>query len=125
VSEQQGPRFPLRFEEHEIFHDDMIRTKAVAEIPPTFVLMPSSVRIVIGCGRCAAVHQEGEEGSPSLCVIESRWVPKPLAFAGQLRPRRLNRSIEGEEGSPTKPAADDAALVPADDSGIAGSGAAV
>jgi hypothetical protein len=23
-------------------------------------------------------------------VIESRWVSKPLALAGQLRPRRLN-----------------------------------
>jgi hypothetical protein len=23
-------------------------------------------------------------------VIESRWVSKPLAFAGKLRPRRLN-----------------------------------
>jgi hypothetical protein len=23
-------------------------------------------------------------------LIESRWVSKPLAFAGQLRPRRLN-----------------------------------
>jgi hypothetical protein len=27
---------------------------------------------------------------PKRLLIDSRWVSKPLAFAGKLRPRRLN-----------------------------------
>jgi|EP01047_Picozoa_sp_COSAG01_P010644 hypothetical protein len=40
-----------------------------------------------------SVQQQALQDAPSLrkqLLIESRWVPKPLAFAGQLRPRRLN-----------------------------------
>jgi hypothetical protein len=64
---------------------------------PDPVLPPPAAAAVVAQlgGRPLALHAlavEGAGGAPRLqstrLVIESRWVSKPLALAGQLRPRR-------------------------------------
>jgi hypothetical protein len=62
---------------------DTLFTQVAAHAPPDqLVTVPQPV--VLGLTLDALPLQSNR------IVIESRWVSKPLAFAGLLRPRRLN-----------------------------------
>jgi hypothetical protein len=49
------------------------------------------VRVALRVGRVPGVVGGARRAlRPKRLVIASRWVPKPRALAGELRPRRLN-----------------------------------